>query len=304
MANTIATATLFQTELDKAAVQGALTGWMESNAGQVKYSGGKEVKIPKLKLQGMTDYSKATGYNEGDIVYEYETRIMTQDRGRKFSIDAMDVDESGFVLTAGTIMGEFQREYVIPEIDAYRLSKIATTVIASPTNAAFSYTPAEADVIKKIKAGIKVIRENGYNGELIIHATGDTVEAIENASLGKLTAVTFSVGGIDTKVPAIDRCPIIETPQNRMYSAITLANSGVGGYTKGSTAVDVNFLIMPRVAPIAISKQDNMRIFDPQTNQAKNAWAMDYRKYHDLWVKDNAAELIFANFKQAKPAGV
>lgn len=304
MANTIATATLFQTELDKAAVQGALTGWMESNAGQVKYSGGKEVKIPKLKLQGMTDYSKATGYNEGDIVYEYETRVMTQDRGRKFSIDAMDVDESGFVLTAGTIMGEFQREQVVPEIDAYRLSKLATTVIGSVTNAVFSYTPVDTDIIRKIKDGIKVIRENGYNGELVIHATCDTVEAIELAALGKLTTVTFSAGGIDTKVPAIDRCPIVETPQNRMYSSITLNNSGDGGYSKGSTAIDTNFLIMPRTAPIAISKQDNMRIFDPQTNQTKNAWSMDYRKYHDLWVKDNSAKLIFANFKGAKPTGV
>ena len=35
--NTLATATLFQTTLDKVATHEALTGWMEENAGQVIY---------------------------------------------------------------------------------------------------------------------------------------------------------------------------------------------------------------------------------------------------------------------------
>ena len=54
--NTLATATLFQNTLDKAAVREAVTGWMDANAGQVKYSGGAEIKIPKMSVlvqQGM-----------------------------------------------------------------------------------------------------------------------------------------------------------------------------------------------------------------------------------------------------------
>lgn len=50
---------------------------------------------------------------------------MTQDRGRTFQLDAVDVDETNFALVAGNVMGEFQRTKVIPEIDAYRYSKIA-----------------------------------------------------------------------------------------------------------------------------------------------------------------------------------
>ena len=53
--NTLATATLFQNNLDKVAVQDATTGWMEANAGQVIYNGGAEVKIPKMSVQGMAD---------------------------------------------------------------------------------------------------------------------------------------------------------------------------------------------------------------------------------------------------------
>ena len=45
-----------------------------------------------------------------------------------------------------------------------------------------------------------------------------------------------------------------------------------------------------------------MRIFDPKTYQKKRAWAVDYRKYHDLWIMDNKMPSILVNLKQAKPA--
>lgn len=309
MANTIQYSTLMQNELDKIAIQEMLTGWMDANAGQVKYSGGKEVKIPKLSVDGLADYGREgnAGFVAGDVNFTYETKTMTQDRGRAFSIDANDVDETGFVLTASNIMGEFQRTKVIPEIDAYRLSGLAAVAIgvSGDTNVEYGYTPDKSTIIEKIKLGIKKIRENGYNGELVIHATYDTVSEIEKASLGKMSSSSFSQGGINTQVPSIDLCPIITTPQNRMYTAIQLydgktAGQTTGGYVKATTGKNANFLILPRTTPIAVTKQDNMRIFDPQTNQKANAWAMDYRRYHDIWVKDNAANSIYVNVKEAK----
>lgn len=309
MANVIEYAKIFQSELDKMAIQEALTGWMESNAGQVKYNGGNEVKIPKLAVDGLGNYGRTgnTGFIVGDVNFSYETRTMTQDRGRKFVIDANDVDETGFVLNASNIMGEFQRTKVIPEIDAYRLSKLATTAmgISADANAEYGYAPAAATILAKIKRGIKIIRENGYNGPLVIHANYDSVMELEIAMAGKISSQTFSANGIDTTVPSVDGCPIIQTPQNRLYTAITLYDGSTtgqtaGGYVKGSTAKDVNFIIVARNTPIAISKQDNMRIFDPNTYQPANAWAMDYRRYHDLWVKDNATNSVYVNIKDAK----
>lgn len=129
--NTLAAATIFQQQLDKIAVQDAVTGWMDANAGQVKYNGGAEVKIPKMSVQGMGDYDRDNGYQQGSVTMEYETRKMTQDRGRLFQLDPMDINENNFVTTAGAVMGEFQRTRVIPEIDAYRISKIATETIAA-----------------------------------------------------------------------------------------------------------------------------------------------------------------------------
>lgn len=308
--NTLATATLFQNTLDKVAIQDAVTGWMDANAGQVKYNGGAEVKIPKMSVQGMGDYDRDTGYAQGGVTLTYETRTMTQDRGRKFQLDPMDVNENNFITTAAAVMGEFQRMYVIPEIDAYRISKIATGAITANKAGMvqYGYTPGTTgtSALRKMKEGIKAIRESGYNGPLACHATSDFITELELELAGKIVSVTFSKGGINTKVPSVDEVPIIPTPANRMYTAITLydgktTGQEAGGYVKGTSALNVNFLILPRTTPIAITKQDVMRIFDPAINQKLNAWQMDYRRFHDIWVLDNKQDSVYLDIKDAKP---
>ena len=48
-----------------------------------------------------------------------------------------------------------------------------------------------------------------------------------------------------------------------------------------------------------MTKQDKMRIFTPDTYQKANAWSIDYRRYHDIWVLDNKKNSIFVNIKEA-----
>lgn len=307
--NTLATATLFQNKLDKVAIQEAVTGWMDANAGQVIYNGGAEVKIPKMSVQGLGDYDRDNGYQQGGVTLEYETRKMTQDRGRKFQLDPMDVNENNFVTTAAAVMGEFQRMYVVPEIDAYRLSKIATEAITAKKTGmvTYGYTPGaeQTSALRKLKEGIKAVRNMGYNTPLIVHATPDFIMELELELAGKITAVTFSQGGINTQVPSVDGVPLISTPSNRMYTAIKINDGKTGGqeqggYKKGDTAKDINFMILPRTTPIAITKQDIMRIFDPTVNQKLNAWQMDYRRFHDLWVLDNKIDSVYLSIKDTE----
>lgn len=304
--NLLETATLFQKTLDKVAVQTAVTGWMDANAGQVIYNGGAEVKIPKMKVQGLGDYNRDSGYAQGSVHLEYQTREMTQDRGRMFQLDVMDINESNFIPTASAVMGEFQRTQVIPEIDAYRISKIASETIAAKKAGmvSYGYTPGTTNTsaLRKFKEGVKAVREMGYNGALICHATPDFILEVEFELAGSIRNTTFSKNGVDTTVPAIDGVPLIATDSNRMYTAITILDgrtSGqeAGGYQKGSTAKNINFMILPITTPIAITKQDVMRIFDPQTNQKANAWQMDYRRFHDLWVLDEKLNSIYLSIK-------
>lgn len=308
--NTLQYAQILQTQLDQAAVREAVTGWMDANAGQVRYNGGNEVKIPKMSVQGLGTYDRDNGYAQGAVTLAWETKSMTQDRGRKFQLDAMDVDETAFVTTAAAVMGEFQRQFVLPEIDAYRLSKIASLAITKAQSRMVNYgqtISSATSTLRKVKEGIKAVRELGYSGPLVVHANDTTVMELELELAGKLQSVTWAQGGINTQVPAIDGVPIISTPSDRMVTAITIKDGTTsgqtdGGWAKASGGKDVNFIVLPRLTPIAVTKQDVMRIFDPQTYQKANAWSIDYRRYHDLWVLDNKLNSIYLSIKDAAPS--
>lgn len=308
--NTLATATLFMTTLDKLAVQESKTGWMDANAGQVIYNGGADVKIPMMTVQGMGNYDREKGYVQGGVTLKYQTKTMTQDRGRKFFLDYIDVNESNFIATASSAMAEFQRTFVVPEIDAYRISKIATEAIAAKKAGMveYGYTPGATgtSALRKFKEGITAVREMGYNGPLVCHATHTFMMELDLELAGKISATTFAQGGINTQVPSVDGVPLVATDAARMYTAITIYDGETegqkeGGYVKGTTGKDINFMIMPRTTPIAITKQDIMRIFDPTVLQDLNAWQMDYRRFHDLWVLENKLNSIYLNIKDAAP---
>lgn len=68
------------------------------------------------------------GFAEGDMTLVYQTERLTQDRGTGFTVDEMNVDESGVLDLMCLLAGEFQRTRVVPEVDSYRLSKIAKLV--------------------------------------------------------------------------------------------------------------------------------------------------------------------------------
>ena len=304
--NTIAYATLFQTALDKQAVAKLTSGWMDANAGQVIYNGGKEVKIPKINMDGLGDYSRSGGFTSGAVTLEYETRTMSQDRGRTFMLDAMDVNESNFVANASNVMGQFQATKVIPEIDAYRYSKIASLAIEKEV-ATGEYTPDKSTILEKLKADIAAIRDIvGGDVPLVITMSSLTSAVLDQADgiTKQLSVTEFKKGDVTTKVKSLDECPIVEVPSARLKTAYTFRDgksSGqeAGGFVPADGAKDINWLITPLTAPIAVNKTDKVRIFDPAINQDADAWKLDYRKYHDLWILDEALKICRANIRQA-----
>lgn len=307
--NTIETASVFQSELDHAAVEQATSGWMEVNEKLVKYNGGKEVKIPKLTMDGLGDYdAEGAGFVEGDLNFEYETKTMTMDRGRSFSFDENSVNETNFVLTASTTMGKFQRDKVIPEIDAYRYSTIASKCMSGGV-ASYGYTASADDILSKLYYDLARIQEIVGDETPLVITMGRMIYTVLNNSKDiskKIDVSDFKQGDITLKVKSLDGMyPIKPVSSSRMkteYQFLDGRTTGQkqGGFTATDDALDINWLITPLNAPVAVSKTDKMRIFDPETNQKKRAWAMDYRKYHDLWLTDEQVERCYANIKQTE----
>lgn len=305
--NRIETASIIQSELDKAAVEQSTSGWMEVNEKLVKYNGGAEVKIPSLDMDGLADYDRRNGFVEGSVDFKYQTMTMTQDRGRAFSFDENSVDETNFALTASTVMGQFQREKVIPEIDAYRYSKIAANCIAKG-RASGGYVPVESTILQKLYYDIAAVQDVvGENTPLVI-----TIDRMTAAILSmsekfsrKLDVTDFRQGDVTLKVKSLDGIyPLIPVGSDKMKTTYLFKDGKTegqesGGFAPAEGCRSINWIITPKTAPIAVSKTDKTRIFDPETNQKARAWAMDYRKFHDLWITDKKIVQCFVNLKEA-----
>lgn len=290
MANTIEYAKLFQKELDKQVLEGATSGWMEENASQVIYNGGCEIKIPKMSLQGLGNYDRDEGYTGGAVTYSFETFSLSQDRGRRFRIDAVDVDESGFGLAAANVAAEFQRTKVIPEIDAYRYSKLA-----SAAGIREEYTPDKATILSQLLSQLSEVRDvtGGEDDTIIIMSRPVYDKLMLSEDISRtLDSAQLTQGELSLSVKAVNGAVIIPVPSARMKTSYTFNADGNGGFTPASDAKGINWVICPKSAPIAVSKTDNVKIISPEANQFADAWDIDYRKYHDLFVPDNKAAVV------------
>lgn len=300
--NTLQYSQQFQTVLDAQMLASATSAFMEANAGQVKYDGGDTVHIPEISMQGLAKYDRDEGFNQGSVTLKFNHYKMTQDRGRTFQLDSMDVNETNFVATAGTVMGEFQRTQVIPEIDSYRYSKIAALATAE-NKVTTGFTPAVATILEKLEAEITEIQDVVGEDEGLIIVMSTKLRTILNNSdkfNRYLNVAEFKNGSVNTTVKSFNDIPILGVPSARMKTAYVFndgktANQQAGGFKADTGAKDINWIIMPQRAPIAVSKTDKVRVFTPELNQKADAWKIDYRKYHDLWIPKNRFAAIRVN---------
>lgn len=300
--NTLQYSQQFQTVLDAQMLASATSAFMEANAGQVKYDGGDTVHIPEISMQGLAKYDRDEGFNQGSVTLKFNPYKMTQDRGRTFQLDSMDVNETNFVATAGTVMGEFQRTQVIPEIDSYRYSKIAALATAE-NKVTTGFTPAVATILEKLEAEITEIQDVvGEDEGLIVVMSTKLRTILNNADKFNryLNVAEFKNGSVNTIVKSFNDIPILGVPSARMKTAYVFndgktANQQAGGFKADTAAKDINWIIMPQRAPIAVSKTDKVRVFTPDINQKADAWKIDYRKYHDLWIPKNRFAAIRVN---------
>lgn len=311
MSNTVSYAQKFAQALDKVKIAGATSGWMEENADNALYSGGNTVKLPKIStLSGLGNYSRSTGFATGSATFTYETETLSQERGRKFFIDRVDVDETNFALTAENLLGEFTNREVNPELDAYRYSKIAKYVLDKDDSSLALYGKTLS--LKQLLKDIAAVEDKiGEDTPLIVSINRLVWEDINtDSNITKYVDIRdFTQGGITTKVKAIDNAIIRPVPSARMKTTYTfkdgVTNSGgndqrAGGFEAASSAKNINWLITPAYAPRAVAKVQNVRIFEPGQNLDLDAYQIDYRLYHDLFISDNDVDNCLASIKESK----
>lgn len=280
MSTTVIKAEKFVPILDGIYKKESLTSILDANT-KPDFSGVNTVKVMKVTTTGLGDYSKQNGYAEGNASLTWESMTLEEDRSAQFDVDRMD-DEETLGQAFGAITSEFMRTHVGPEIDAYRFSKYAK---AEGIGKATGALADGAAVVAALRAGTTKMDEDEVpTNERILFITPTLKGMIDDLDTTKSKKVLERFSAV------------IEVPQTRFYSDITL-NSGADawGYAKAPDAKELNFIIVAKSAVVQAKKFALPKIFDPDTNQTKDAWKFQYRHYHDAFVYENKVKGIYAH---------
>jgi hypothetical protein len=288
--NSIENAVKYSSELDKMFAQKSVTGFFADNALATKFVGAKTVVIPDVDFQGLADYDRDTGFTKGAITVSNSSYTMTMDRARSLQIDREDMDETGIANLAGKILGEYVRTKVVPECDAYVLSKLAGLAVTRANT-------IDGDVTKPFEALCNLINEVqslvGYDEELVAFVDNYMFAAFQNSTeISKLIAVSdFKQGDISIKVKSINGVAIIPVASERMKTAYEF---GDNGFKPAPKSREIYMLVAPKTAAHLVKKTENMRIFTPEQNVDADAYKFDYRIYYDVFVNKNGLDAIWA----------
>ena len=307
MANSINYAAVFNRILDEKFYILPRTMWMENTNPGLVWEGGKEIKVPKLGMDGLGTMS---GYKapQGDLVLDWETKQLQYYRGRNFSIGRYDVDETNFALTVGNALKVFLNEKVIPEVDCLRIAAAAQGAVAYGqvvAQAASGITAANIlglllDDIAKVQDKI------GETEQLYIQISTGLKNLLEQSSqiTKYLNVKDFAVRSATLRLEAINDQYLIGTPSGYMHSVFGLNDGVTGGQTVGGVTFsnlgpNINWIIAARPAVDAIARPQISKVIDPDVNQEGEFWKVMFSIYHGAWVMENKGDGLLVNLDTA-----
>ena len=303
MANSIAKFKKYVPLLDEVYKQAAVTSVLDSDTSLAKEgANANEIIIPKIDMDALGDYDRNSGYTNGDVTLTNETVKFNYERGRIFSVDSMDDEESAGI-AYGKLASEFMRTKVAPEGDAFRFATYAgvsgISKVATPATLSTG-----ADVISALRAATNKMDEDEVTYEKRYLFITPTLKGL--------------IDDLDTtkSKEVLSRFEqVILVPQTRFYTAIDMldgksTNETKGGYkrhAKGSESgdtngADINFMIIQKDAVMQYNKHIAPKVVTPEQNQSADAWKFGYRKYGLADVYENKVAGIYLHHKAAPTA--
>lgn len=284
MANSIALFKKYIDLLDEVYKASAKTSVLDINGALVQAgANANEIIIPKISMDGLADYSRNSGYVNGDVSLTNETVKFNYDRGRKFTVDAMDNEETAG-LAFGKLSGEFIRTKVVPEMDAVRFASYAG--ISGIGSAEAALTSGES-VLAAINAANTALDEAEVPADgRYLFITPTLKNLAENVDTYKSKAMMSKFASV------------IDVPQTRFYTAVdlydgTTLGETAGGYVKDTSGKNINFMIIHKDAVIQFSKHTVNKIFTPEENQNSDGYIFCYRAYGLTDAYENKAAGIY-----------
>lgn len=303
MANSIAKFKKYVPLLDEVYKNAALTSVLDSDDSlATEGANANEIIIPKIDMDALGDYDRNSGYTNGDVTMTNETVKFNYERGRMFTVDAMDNEETAG-LAYGKLASEFIRTKVAPEGDAFRFATYAGVSGISKVSAGATLSTG-ADVISALRTATNKMDEDEV--------------PYENRYLFITPTLKGLVDDLDTtkSKEVLSRfTQIILVPQTRFYTAIDMLDGKTTGEEKGgykrhakgsesgdTNGADINFMVIHKDAVMQYNKHIAPKVITPEQNQTADGWKFGYRKYGLADVYENKVAGIYLHHKAAPSA--
>ncbi len=291
MGNTVEKFKKYINVLDEVYKVASVTSVLDGNNRLVRLgANANEIIIPKMSMDGLADYSRENGYVGGDVTMTNETVVFNYERGRSFTVDAMDDEETAGV-AFGQLLGEFIRTKAAPEIDAFRFAQYAS--VSGIGTASATLSDANDTLAALIVAQNEMDEAEVPTESRVLFITPTLYNGVMNIDTTKSKAVLDSFSSI------------VKVPQSRFYTAIDLYDGATTGETAGhfvkstSGGKDINFMVVEKSAAIQYQKHIVSKVVTPEENQTSDAWKFFYRSYGIADVYDNKTKGIYLHKSEA-----
>ena len=290
--NSIETAIKYSEELDKLFAQKSVTGFFADNSFGKKFVGAKTVIIPDIDFQGLANYDRDLGFSRSAITVANTPYTMTMDRARSLQIDREDMDEAGIACLAGKILGEYVRTKVVPECDAYVLSKLSQVALSRGNTLGLTAENPYETLINLINNVRNIV---GFDEELVAFVNSNVYAALQNSPevTRMLIPSNFKQGDVNFTVNSVNGTAIIPVVSGLMKTEYDFGNDEAGGFTPNSNR-EAWIIVCPKKAAHLVKKTENIRVFTPEQNLDADAYKFDYRIYYDAFVKKSELDTIWA----------
>lgn len=240
------------------------------------------IRVATVTLSGYKDHARDGSKNRGAVGNTFQAFSLTHDRDIEFFVDEMDVDETNQVLSAANITAVFNQEHAIPELDAYRYSKLYTEFKA---NAGVVNTSAltEANILSVFDKMMEDMDEAAVpQSGRMLKVTPPVYTMLKNAEkISRSIDVSGGANSINRNVRSLDEVTIVTVPSDRMKTAYDFSD----GFVPAVGAKQINMMLYHTTAILAPVKVADIYLWNKgETPDSAFGYLYQNRSYSDLFV--------------------
>jgi len=274
-------ASLFLANIEQQYARGLTSAALERNK-KFSFINAKTVNVPTLTLSGYKDHVRDGSKNRGTVNNIYTPMSLTHDRNIEFFVDEADVNQTNMALSAANVTATFNEEQAIPEMDAYRYSKLYAdfkthggVVDTTALTAANILTQFDVMMEKMDEAGVP---ETGR----ILYVIPSVYTLLKSAEKIQRTLEVTGAANVNRNVRSLDDVEIVKVPKDRFKTAYDFTE----GFVPAVAAKQIRMILVhPDTAIIAPKMFADIYLWNKgETPESAYGFLYQNRSYHDLFI--------------------